>query len=41
MKVVAAVPAGEAFSAGQVDAIERALAQAAAESGLQLLGLRR
>jgi uncharacterized membrane protein YgcG len=28
------VPAGEAFSAGQVDAIERALAQARAESDL-------
>jgi uncharacterized membrane protein YgcG len=28
------VPAGEAFSAGQVQAIERAIAQAHAESGL-------
>jgi len=33
-KGVAAVPAGEAFSAGQVDAIERAIAHARAESDL-------
>jgi len=33
-KGVAAVPAGEAFSAGQVDAIERAIAQARTESDL-------
>lgn len=33
-KGVAAVPAGEAFSAGQVDAIERAIAHAHAESDL-------
>ena len=32
--MVAAVPAGEAFSAGQVDAIERAIGQAHEESGL-------
>ena len=31
---MAAVPAGEAFSAGQVDAIERAIAQAHEESTL-------
>ena len=35
LKVVAAVPAGDAFSGGQVQAIERAISQAHAESGLR------